>query len=46
MITKRKIKTHLINEATAILAGDALHDLAFELISKMLKKKDYKSKLN
>ena len=29
----------------AILAGDALHDLAFELISKDLKFQNYKSKI-
>ena len=33
-----KLSTHKkFNEATAILAGDALHDLAFELISVNLK---------
>ena len=39
-----KLSTHKkFNEATAILAGDALHDLAFELISGNLKNKDHKS---
>ena len=41
-----KLSTHKkFNEATAILAGDALHDLAFELISGNLYSKDNKSKL-
>ena len=41
-----KLSTHKkFNEATAILAGDALHDLAFELLSGNLKNDNYKSKL-
>ena len=41
-----KLSTHKkFNEATAILAGDALHDLAFALISGNLKNNNYKSKL-
>ena len=41
-----KLSTHKkFNEATAILAGDALHDLAFELISGNLKNKNGISKL-
>ena len=41
-----KLSTHKkFNEATAILAGDALHDLAFELISGNLYSKNNKSKL-
>ena len=40
-----KLSTHKkFDEATAILAGDALHDFAFELISSNLKKMD--SKIN
>ncbi len=42
-----KLSTHKkFNEATAILAGDALHDLAFELISGNIKSKNYISKIN
>ncbi|MBI04543.1 MAG: geranyl transferase [Pelagibacteraceae bacterium] len=38
-----KLSTHKkFNEATAILAGDALHDLAFELISEKLTNVDNK----
>ena len=34
-----KLSTHKkFGEATAILAGDALHDFAFQLISESLKK--------
>ena len=41
-----KLSTHKkFNEATAILAGDALHDLAFELISGNLNNKNESSKL-
>ena len=41
-----KLSTHKkFNEATAILAGDALHDLAFELISGNLYINNDKSKL-
>ena len=41
-----KLSTHKkFDEATAILAGDALHDIAFELISGNLKNTNYKSKL-
>ena len=41
-----KLSTHKkFNEATAILAGDALHDLAFELISGNLKNTNHISKL-
>ena len=41
-----KLSTHKkFNEATAILAGDALHDLAFTLLSGKLKNNNYKSKL-
>ena len=41
-----KLSTHKkFNEATAILAGDAIHDLAFELISGNLKNIDHKSNL-
>ena len=41
-----KLSTHKkFNEATAILAGDALHDLAFELISGNIKNKKDISKL-
>ena len=41
-----KLSTHKkFNEATAILAGDALHDLAFELISGNISKKNDTSKL-
>ena len=41
-----KLSTHKkFNEATAILAGDALHDLAFELISCNLKNKNDISKI-
>ncbi len=41
-----KLSTHKkFNEATAILAGDALHDLAFELISSNLKNKNDISKI-
>ncbi len=41
-----KPSTHKkFNEATAILAGDALHDLAFTLLSGNLKNNNYKSKL-
>ena len=42
-----KLSTHKkFGEANAILAGDALHDLAFQLISGSLKNSDNKSKLN
>ena len=42
-----KPSTHKkFNEATAILAGDALHDLAFELISGSFKNKNVNSRLN
>ena len=42
-----KLSTHKkFNEATAILAGDALHDLAFTLLSGNLKNNDHKSKLD
>ena len=42
-----KLSTHKkFNEATAILAGDALHDLAFELISGNFKNKNVISRLN
>ena len=41
-----KLSTHKkFNEATAILAGDALHDLAFELISGNLESKNNISKV-
>ena len=41
-----KLSTHKkFNEATAILAGDALHDFAFELISGHLKNIDLKTNL-
>ena len=41
-----KLSTHKkFNEATAILAGDALHDLAFELISGNLNDKNCISKI-
>ena len=41
-----KLSTHKkFNEATAILAGDALHDLAFELISVNLNKQNDSCKL-
>ncbi len=41
-----KLSTHRkFNEATAILAGDALHDLAFELLSGDISKKDNSTKL-
>jgi len=41
-----KLSTHKkFDEATAILAGDALHDLAFEFISGNLKNINHKSKL-
>ena len=41
-----KFSTHKkFNEATAILAGDALHDLAFEIIANELKKVDAKINL-
>ena len=41
-----KLSTHKkFNEATAILAGDALHDLAFELISGNLENKNDISRL-
>ena len=41
-----KLSTHKkFNEATAILAGDALHDLAFALLSGNLKNNNYKSKI-
>ena len=41
-----KLSTHKkFNEATAILAGDALHDLAFELISGNISKKNNSTKL-
>ena len=41
-----KLSTHKkFNEATAILAGDALHDLAFELISGNLNNKNCISKI-
>ena len=41
-----KLSTHKkFNEATAILAGDALHDLAFALLSGNLKNNNCKSKL-
>ncbi len=41
-----KLSTHKkFNEATAILAGDALHDLAFELISGNIKNKNDISRL-
>ena len=41
-----KLSTHKkFNEATAILAGDALHDLAFELISGSLNNINYLSKI-
>ncbi len=41
-----KLSTHMkFNEATAILAGDALHDLAFSLLSGSLKNNNCKSKL-
>ncbi len=41
-----KLSTHKkFNEATAILAGDALHDLAFTILSGNLKNNNYKSKL-
>ena len=41
-----KLSTHKkFNEATAILAGDALHDLAFELISGNLNDKNFISKI-
>ena len=42
-----KLSTHKkFNEATAILAGDALHDLAFELISSEFKNINLKSNIN
>ncbi|MDA9749142.1 polyprenyl synthetase family protein [Pelagibacteraceae bacterium] len=42
-----KLSTHKkFDEATAILAGDALHDLAFELMSSEFKKIDPKSNIN
>ena len=41
-----RLSTHKkFDEATAILAGDALHDLAFELLSGNLKSNDDKSKI-
>ncbi len=41
-----KLSTHKkFNEANAILAGDALHDMAFELISGSIKSKNYFSKI-
>ncbi len=41
-----KLSTHKkFNEATAILAGDALHDLAFELLSGNISKKNNSNKL-
>ena len=41
-----KLSTHKkFSESTAILSGDALHDLAFELISGELKNKNLKSKI-
>ena len=41
-----KLSTHKkFNEATAILAGDALHDFAFALLSGNLIKNNHKSKL-
>ena len=41
-----KLSTHKkFNEATAILAGDALHDLAFELISGNINDKNSMSKI-
>ena len=41
-----KLSTHKkFNEANAILAGDALHDLAFEMISGNLKNRNNMSKL-
>jgi len=42
-----KLSTHKkFDEATAILAGDALHDLAFTLISGNLTNNNYKSRLS
>ncbi|OUW95060.1 MAG: hypothetical protein CBD97_03500 [Pelagibacteraceae bacterium TMED237] len=42
-----KLSTHKkFDEATAILAGDALHDLAFTLLSGNLKNKNLKNKLS
>ena len=42
-----KLSTHKkFNEATAILAGDALHDIAFELISSEFKNVSLKSNIN
>ena len=42
-----KLSTHKkFNEATAILAGDALHDLAFELSLEILMIKIISLKLN
>ncbi len=41
-----KLSTHKkFDEATAILAGDALHDIAFELISSELRNINYKSNI-
>mgnify|MGYP001165308091 CR=1 FL=1 len=41
-----KLSTHKkFNEATAILAGDALHDLSFELLSGKLKNKNNLTKI-
>ena len=41
-----KLSTHRkFDEATAILAGDALHDLSFALLSGNLKNNNFKSKL-
>ncbi len=41
-----KLSTHKkFNEATAILAGDSLHDLAYELMSSSLKDIDLKSNI-
>ena len=38
IIEEVKLSTHKkFDEATAILAGDALHDLAFELLSENLR---------
>ena len=42
-----KLSTHKkFDEATAILAGDALHDIAFELISSELRNINLKSNIN
>ena len=41
-----KLSTQKFDEATAILAGDALHDFAFEILSNEKTNKDPSIKLN